>query len=340
MSDEKIFRIARGGVAIEVIEYGARLKRCLVPDTQGRLADVVPGFDSERDYVKRGGTMGAVLGRYGNRIGYGRLSIGGRTYELSCNDGSHTMHGGQGHFGTRWWQGRQDGPYTIVLELTSEDGDQGWPGQMLARVAYTLAGNTELHIDMQAVCSHDTFLNMLFHGYWNLKGHAAGSIGDHILKVAADLYTPKGEDGLPTGELRSVDGTAFDFRTPKRVGADIGATSRGYADNLCLNDQREAQCRPVAWLLDPESGRALTLETDQPGLQLFTANSWAGLSGKDGAIYRAHDGLALETQLYPNTPNTPSFAPQIIRAGEMYRHRMVFRFEAVEANRQAQFFEA
>ena len=340
MSDDKVFRISRGGVAIEVIEHGARLKRCVVPNARGELADIVPGFDTARDYAVRGGTIGAVLGRYGNRIGYGRLAIGGKTYELSRNDGSHTMHGGLGHFGTRRWQGSQDGPYSIVLELTSEDGDQGWPGRMQARVTYTLTANTELHIDMQAVCSHDTFINMLFHGYWNLKGHAAGSTTDHILKVAADYYTPKGDDGLPTGEMWNVAGTPFDFRHPKRLGANIGATGRGYAHNLCLRDHRAGECRPIAWLLDPESGRALTIETDQPGLQLFTANSWSSLPGKDGAIYQAHGGLALETQLYPNTPNTPSFAPQIIRAGETYRHRMVVRFDAFEAERLAHFFEA
>lgn len=340
MSDDKVFMISRGGVAIEVIEYGARLKRCVVPNALGELADIVPGFDTARDYAVRGGTMGAVLGRYGNRIGDGRLSIAGKTYELSRNDGSHTMHGGLGHFGTRRWQGRQEGPHSIVLELTSEDGDQGWPGRMQARVAYTLTANAELYIDMQAVCSHDTFINLLFHGYWNLKGHATGPMTDHILRVAADYYTPKGADGLPTGELRSVEGTPFDFRNPKPVGADISATGRGYAHNLCLRDDRGGECRPVAWLLDPESGRALTIETDQPGLQVFTANSWSDLPGKDGAIYQAHGGLALETQLYPNTPNTPSFAPRLVGAGETYHHRMVIRFEAFEAERQAQFFEA
>ena len=148
MSDEKVFKIARGGVAIEVIEYGARLKRCVVPNAGGELADIVPGFETARDYAERGGTMGAVLGRYGNRIGYGRVCIDGTTYELSRNDGRHTMHGGLRHFGTRWWQGTQDGPHSVVLALTSEDGDQGWPGQMQARVAYTLAENAELHIDM------------------------------------------------------------------------------------------------------------------------------------------------------------------------------------------------
>lgn len=336
---DRVFKIARAGVTVEVIEYGARLKRCLVPDHRGVLADIVPGFDTASDYAERGGTMGAVLGRYGNRIGHGRIRIGDTTYQLSRNDGNHTMHGGLGHFGTRWWRRVQHRPDAVVLELSSADGDQGWPGAMQARVVYTLTEKAELHIEMQAVCDHDTYLNMLFHGYWNLAGHAAGSIEDHVLKVAADYYTPKGADGLPTGELLSVADTPFDFRRPKSVGADIAATGQGYAHNLCLNDQRDRRCRPVAWLLDPQSGRAMTLATDQPGLQLFTANSWANLPGKDGTTYRAHSGLALETQLYPNTPNTPAFAPQLVRAGETYRHRMVISFQALAAEHQARFFE-
>lgn len=329
MQDEKVFRLARAGVTIEVIEYGARLKRCLVPDRHGVIADVVPGFDRSSDYMERGGTIGAVLGRYGNRIGYGRIRIHDTTYQLSRNDGDHTMHGGAGHFGTRWWRGAFRGPHSAVLELTSENGDQGWPGEMRAWVAYTLTDQADLVIQMSAVCDQDTYVNMLFHGYWNLGGHASGSVADHLLNVAADRYTPKGDDGLPTGELRNVADGPFDFRTPKRLGADLAATGRGYAHNLCLRGYQEGHCRPVAWLLDPVSGRALILETDQPGLQIFTANSWSNLSGKDGAVYQAHSALALESQQYPNTPNTPSFAPKLLRAGATYNHRMVVKFRAL-----------
>ena len=338
MQDETVFTIERAGIAIEVIEYGARLRRCVVPDTDGRVADVVPGFDRTSDYVARGGTMGAVLGRYGNRIGHGSIAIHGRRYALSRNDGEHTMHGGAGHFGTRQWRGAYDGPASIVLDLVSGDGDQGWPGTMTARVRYTITENAELRIDMEAVCEHDTYINMLFHGYWNLAGHGSGVVHDHVLKLAADHYTPKGEDGLPTGDLVAVEGTPFDFRRAKRVGADIAAAGRGYAHNLCLRDFQPGHVRPVAWLLDPGSGRALTLKTDQPGLQVFTANSWANIEGKDGAIYQAHNGLALETQLYPNTPNVPAFFPRLVPAGEIYRHRMVVGFRAIRPAEVGDFF--
>lgn len=329
MQDEPVFTIERAGIRIEVVEYGARLKRCLVPDSNSVPTDIVPGFERASEYAERGGTMGAVLGRYGNRIGHGRINIHEKTYELSKNDGEHTMHGGARHFGSRRWRGAYEGPSAIVLELVSEDGDQGWPGTMTSRVTYALTDDAELRIDMEAVCDHDTYINMIFHGYWNLAGHGSGTVHDHLLKIAADRYTPKNGNGLPTGELLPVEGTPYDFRRPKPLGAHIAATGRGYAQNLCLQDFRAGHLRPVAWLLDPGSGRALTLSTDQPGLQLFTANSWAHLPGKDGALYQAHDALALETQLYPNTPNTPAFAPQLVRAGDVYRHRMVVRFHAI-----------
>ncbi|MFK4810910.1 aldose epimerase family protein [Devosia sp. ZW T5_3] len=339
MQDDKVYRIQRGGLAIEVIEYGARLKRCLVPDAAGDLADVVPGFSRASDYAARGGTMGAVLGRYGNRIGHGRIAIRGTEYQLSRNDGEHTMHGGAGHFGTRWWKGAYDGPHSIILELVSEDGDQGWPGTMTARVNYTLTENFELRIDMQAICDCDTFVNMLFHGYWNLAGHGSGSVHAHLLKIAATRYTPKGPDGLPTGQLAPVEGTPFDFRQPKPIGANIAAAGNGYAHNLCLQNTAPEIVRPVAWMVDPLSGRALTLKTDQPGVQLFTANSWSNLAGKDGAVYNAHSGLALETQLYPNTPNTPEFSPRLLRSGGIYCHRMVIGFSSLRASEIRDFFE-
>lgn len=339
MQEDLVFTIERAGIRVEVLEYGARLARCIVPDAMGVAADIVPGFSRTSDYAERGGTMGAVLGRYGNRIGHGRITIHGVVYELSRNDGEHTMHGGAGHFGTRRWRGRHHGPHAVILDLMSEDGDQGWPGSMRASVTYALTEDARLCIDMQAVCEHDTYINMLFHGYWNLAGHGSGTVHDHLLKIAADAYTPKDEDGLPTGELAGVDGTPFDFRVAKRIGADIASTGRGYVHNLCLRTDRPGQLRPVAWLLDPRSGRAIELQTDQPGLQVFTANSWVNLPGKDGATYHAHSALALESQLFPNTPNIPAFSPQLVQAGAIYRHRMVIRFDAQAPGDYGAFFQ-
>jgi aldose 1-epimerase len=338
-STEARFVLARDGVTIEVIGYGARLARCLVPDRNGQLADVVPGFDNTADYIDRAGSIGAVLGRYANRIGYGRIELHGRSYELSRNDGAHAMHGGQGHFGTRFWQGQYLGGDAVRLTLSSPDGDQGWPGNVEAAVVYRLTDGPALEIEMTAVSDQDTYLNLIFHGYWNLAGHGSGTVCDHLMMIAADYFTPRGSDDLPTGLLESVEGTPLDFRTAKPIGRDIAATGKGYVHNLCLNDHREGVVRPVVRLLDPASGRAIDIATDQPGLQVFTGNSWSGLAGKAGALYRAHDAIALETQLYPNTPNTPSFNPVPVRAGEMYRHRMLIGFHALEPRDYAAFLE-
>ena len=332
--------LSRGGTTIEVIEYGARLRRCLVPDAAGHLADVVPGMASEVDYRERGGTMGAVLGRYGNRIGFGRVEIGGRIYELSRNDGPHTMHGGAGHFGTRKWHGRREGESALCFELTSEDGDQGWPGNVEAQVIYELDPSGGLSIEMTAVADQPTYLNMIFHGYWNLAGHRSGTIQDHLLRVAAETYLPKNDVGLPSGIEAPVEGTPFDFRHGIPIGRNIGATGRGFAHNLCVANHSRGWMRPVARLADPKSGRALELSADQPGVQLFTANSWSSLSGKDDAIYGAHSAVALETQAYPNTPNTPAFGPRLVDAGERYRHQMRVRFSALARSEVTGYLEA
>lgn len=338
MTDDEGFIIQRGGITIEVIEYGACLRRCLVPDRRGQTVDVAPGFDRAADYRQRGGTMGAVLGRYGNRIGHGRIEIGGRIFHLSRNDGEHTMHGGKGHFGTRHWHGERQGSDAVILTLKSEDGDQGWPGQLRAQVTYSLTDDAALSIEMSAVCDADTYINMIFHGYWNLAGHQSGPVTGHVMKVAADAYTPKGKDGLPTGRLLSVAATPFDFREATAIGRNIDRTGSGYAHNLCLRNHANGRLAPAACLLDPESGRAFALSTDQPGVQVFTANSWSGLSGKDGAAYKAHAAVALETQQFPNTPNTPSFRPRLTRAGAVYSHRMFVRFFALEEDQYASFF--
>ena len=329
MTTDQGFIIERAGITIEVIEYGARLRRCLVPDRRGQLVDVVPGFDRVEDYIQRGGTMGAVLGRYGNRIGRGRIEIGGTIYHLSRNDGEHTMHGGRGHFGTRHWRGERQGSDAVVLTLKSADGDQGWPGELHAEVKYTLTDDAVLSIEMSALCDADTYLNLIFHGYWNLAGHHSGNVRAHVLKVAADAYTPKGKDGLPTGALESVIGTPFDFSEATVIGSNIDQTGPGYAHNLCLRNFTQGHLTPAACLLDPMSGRAIALSTDQPGVQVFTGNSWSGLLGKAGAVYDAHAAVALETQQFPNTPNTPSFRPMLLQAGTVYRHRMLVRFVAL-----------
>lgn len=327
----KAFAITAGAHAIEVIEYGARLRSCLVPDARGRLADVVPGFDTPADYVARGGSTGAVCGRYGNRIAGASFSLDGTTYRLSANEPPNSLHGGFSHFGKHFWNGTAlPAENAVRLTLVSPDGDEGWPGTLEAAVTYRLDDGGGLVIEMEARADRPTYVNLIHHGYWNLAGHASGVIDDHLLQVMASSYLPKDTVNVPTGEIAPVAGTPFDFRAMHRIGRDLaGLPGGGYDHNWCLDDDAGTAVR----LIDPHSGRTLSLRTDQPGVQIFTANAWNGLVGKAGAVYPARAGIAFETQLYPNAPNTPAFHPVPLRPGKTYRHRMAIRFEALDEDR-------
>jgi aldose 1-epimerase len=336
----KAFVLTGGGLTIEVIEFGARLSRCLVPDAAGVLADVVPGFDTPRDYQERGGSTGAICGRYGNRIGNARFELDGVTYNLSANDSPNSLHGGFKHFGKHLWKGvavPEDN--AVRLTLQSPDGDEGWPGNVEAEVTYRLTEEAEVCISMRATSDAATYLNLIFHGYWNLAGHESGTVHDQLLKSASSTYLPKDEVNLPTGERCDVRGTPFDFLEPTAIGTNIGATGQGYDHNFCLDGYTPGEVTEALRMLDPDSGRAMVLSTDQPGVQVFTGNSWAGVKGKDGASYNAHDAIAFETQLFPNTPNMPAFGPVPIRPGDVYRHEMVMQFLALDPSETEAFFK-
>lgn len=232
----RVFTLTSGAITAEIIEYGARLRSCVVPDAEGRLADIVPGFDSPADYMDRGGSMGAICGRYGNRIPHGRIVVDGEPFQLSVNAPPHCLHGGFNHFGRHFWTGEAlPTDNAVRLTFVSPDGDEGWPGTLNCEVVYRLEGK-RLHIEMKATTDRATFVNLIFHGYWNLSGHASGSIDDHLLQIAAQRYTPKGDLNVPTGEFAPVEGTPADFRTLSRIGryAD-DLPSNGYDHNLCLD---------------------------------------------------------------------------------------------------------
>jgi aldose 1-epimerase len=327
----KAFAISAGAYAIEVTEYGARLRTCIVPDAEGVLADVVPGFDTPADYVERGGSTGAICGRYGNRIANGQFELDGVTLQLSVNEPPNCLHGGFKHFGKHYWTGTAM-PAQNAVRLThfSPDGDEGWPGNLSVAVTYRLTAAGLLTVEMEATTDKATYVNLIHHGYWNLAGHAAGLIDGHLLQVAAARMLPKDAHNVPTGETAPVAGTAFDFRALRAVGRDVaGLPGGGYDHNWCLDAGADAV---AVRLIDPISGRTLALSTDQPGVQIFTANAWKDVRGKDGAVYQARAGIAFETQLYPNAPNTPGFDPVPLRPGDVYRHRMAIQFGALGAD--------
>jgi aldose 1-epimerase len=302
-----------------------------VPDRSGRLADVVLGFDRLDEYVEHGAFFGATVGRVANRIRGARFTLDGRSYELEANDPPHHLHGGSAGWDKRVWSAvpsqTQRGP-SLELRHTSPDGDAGYPGEVQALVRYTWTDDDVLVIEMRAETSQPTPVGMAHHSYWNLAGHDTQDILGHEVVLEADFYTP-GDPVVPTGEVRPVDGSPFDFRRPKRVGDDIervGTDPRGFDHNWVIRGE-PGTLRPVARVSDPASGRALFLEASAPGLQFYTGNFLNGsLTGK-GHRYQQHSGLCLETQAFPNAINVPAWRDQVLlRPGQVYEQRMQHRF--------------
>jgi len=317
------------GLSLRVISYGAIITEFLVPDRHGKLADVVLGFDSLEEYVAANPYFGAIVGRVANRIGESAFELDGKKYALAANNGRHHLHGGRTGWDKLIWKGEPlDVPSGAALKLTlvSPDGDEGYPGTVNATTIYTLTPDNALKIEMLATTDEATLVNMAHHTYWNLGGHAAGSVGGEVLQLFASQYTPATEL-VPDGRVVSVVGTPFDFTGPKPIAQDWSAVvGTGYDQNWVVNGDPH-QLRPVAKLTDPTSGRTMTLESDQPGVQLYTGNFLDGKKGKGGTSYVRHSGLCLETQAFPNAVNVPEWRDQVILSpGQRYRHTMILRF--------------
>ncbi|MGH7445131.1 MAG: aldose epimerase family protein [Longimicrobiales bacterium] len=333
------------GLEMRVASRGGIIMSLLVPDRTGRRDDVVLGFDAEEDYAENPLHFGVLIGRYANRIAFGRFSLDGVEYTLARNDGSHHLHGGRRGFDSAEWQVERSDSTGVVLSHTSPDGDEGYPGTLRARVTYTLAERDELIVEYHAVTDRATPVNLTQHSYFNLAGHDAGDVLDHVLVIAADRFTALDAGQIPTGELRQVAGTPFDFRQPTPIGARIDETDAqlqiggGYDHNYVLNGALDGpgsstgaqRLRRAAVLFEPVSGRAMEVWTTEPGMQLYTANERRPpVPGKDGAHYGLRCGLALETQHFPDSPNQPTFPSTILRPGAEYRSRTVYRFTTRE----------
>jgi aldose 1-epimerase len=319
------------GLSLSAINLGGIVTALRVPDRQGRVGNVVLGLPALDDYRKPHPHLGAITGRYANRIARGRFSIDGTEYQLPLNDGPNTLHGGPQGFGRRWWDVQPlppaaDGSVALELRLESEDGDQGFPGRMDVLVRYTLTRAHEWRIDYEARCDRATVVNLTHHAYFNLAG--GGSVLDHRLAIAAQSFCAVDETLIPQ-ELVPVAGTPFDFREPDVIGARIREPhpqllrGRGY-DHCWVLDG--AGLRFAARVEDPASGRVMEVHTTEPGLQFYSGNFLDGsLAGRDGAL-RQGDGLCLETQHFPDGPNRPDFPCTLLRPGEAWRSTTVHRF--------------
>ncbi|MEU7058690.1 aldose epimerase family protein [Streptomyces sp. NPDC046197] len=330
--------LENGGTRMKVLSYGGIVQSLEIPDRHGRYANVCLGFAAIDDYVAKSPYFGATIGRYGNRIAGGRFTLDGTTYRLSVNDGVNSLHGGAKGFDKHVWDVE---PFTagsdvgLHLHYTSVDGEMGYPGTLRTKVTFTLTRHGDWRIDYEATTDRPTVVNLTNHTYWNLAGEGTGGIHDHELTIAAGRYTPTDSGLIPTGELAGVAGTPFDFRRGKPIGRDIRAghpqqvTAKGYDHNWVLDKGVTAGPEHVATLHDPHSGRTLRIATDQPGLQFYSGNFLDGtLVGTSGRTYRQGDGLCLETQHFPDSPNEPTFPSTVLRPGRTYRTTTIHSFGA------------
>jgi len=325
------------GVSATILTYGATLQKLSGPDRNGHRADVLLGYDDLAGYIDHPNYFGVTVGRYANRIAGGTFSLDGKAYQLPLNDKVNTLHGGGKGFDKQAWKvvSLKNGPTaTLLLSLTSPDGDSGYPGQLDATVTYTLDEAGNLGIAFDAKTSKPTIVNMTNHAIFNLAGEGSvdGALG-HVLTIPAKAYTPVDATLIPTGELKPVEGGVFDFRAPRRVADGIRdgrdpqiVAGRGYDHNFALDKGATKTPELAARLEDPASGRVLEVLTTEPGVQFYAGNFLDGtLVGKQGHLYRMGDGIALEPQKFPNAPNQPSFLSARVDPGKPYHHQMIYR---------------
>ncbi len=323
------------GIRVRVLTYGGIIEALEVPDGSGRFANVALGLPSLEEYVRVSPYFGAIVGRFANRIAHGSFTLDGETYQLARNDGANALHGGPGGFSHRNWTVEPaNDPSRLELRRVSPSGEEGYPGTLDMCVTYTV-GEGRLTIEYGAMTDAPTILNVSNHSYWNLSGEGSGTILAHELTIPASWFTPVGATQIPTGALRSVETTPFDFRKPVVIGARIGADDPqlfiggGYDHNWVLDPPADRQdLHLAARVRDPVSGRRLTVWTDQPGLQFYSGNLLDGtLTGLSGRRYGPHHGLALETQHFPDSPNQPAFPSTALRPGQRFRSVTAFAFD-------------
>src|ERR1043165_2706078 len=323
------------GVEATITNYGGIVVSLKVPDRNGKFDDVVLGFNDLDSYLKPGPYFGALIGRYGNRIAKGRFTLNGVEYKLAVNNGDNTLHGGLKGFDKVVWTGKEmktkAGP-AVALTYLSKDGEEGYPGNLNVRVVYTLTNNDEIKIDYSATTDKDTVINLTEHSYFNLAGEGNGDILNTIVTINGNRFLPTDAGSIPTGELRNVKGTPFDFLTPHAIGARINLDEEqlklgnGY-DHTWIINGRPGTLRYAAMAYDTTSGRTMQVWTTEPGMQFYTGNFLDGtLTGKSGKIYQRRFGFCFETQHYPDSPNHPAFPTTTLKKGATYRSTTIYRF--------------
>lgn len=320
------------GVSAQILTYGGIIKNLYVTDRNGVKTDVVLGRDTLEDYLKNDGYIGAAIGRHANRIARGKFELNGKTYNVGVNEGKNSLHGGTIGYDSRVWNaaeaGTENAP-SLVLSLTSPDGEEGFPGTVEITMTYTVTEDNALKINYRAVSDKDTVVNLTNHSYFNLAGHSSGEMTKQILQINSGFYTPNDDECMPTGEVLSVAGTPFDFRVPKPIGQDISADFDqiekvgGYDHNFAI-EGRGFRLAAAAECI--ENGIAMEVWTDKPAMQLYTSNALPEGIYKDGAKYKPHDAFCLETQYFPNAMAHSHYPSPILRKGDTYDFTTEYKF--------------
>jgi aldose 1-epimerase len=323
------------GMVVKITNYGGTITEIHVPDKSGKKADVALGFDKLEGYLDKSPFFGCIAGRVANRIAKGKFTLDGKDYALAVNNGSNALHGGKKGFDKKVWKSApltNDAGPSVGLDYLSPDGEEGYPGNLNAYVTYTLGDDNALRIDYRASTDKPTPVNLTNHCYFNLAGQGNGTILDHEVMIAADQYTPVDDTLIPTGELKSVKGTPFDFSTPHAIGErikEVGGTPVGYDHNFVLRQPRGDQSKPALGVRvhDPKSGRVMEMFTTEPGVQFYTGNFLDGsVIGKDGAKYPQYGGFCLEAQHFPDSIHHPNFPSTVLRPGREYRQTTIYKF--------------
>lgn len=324
----------KAGMEAVITNYGGILMSLKVPGRAGKLEDVVLGFDKPEDYIthKDHPYFGALVGRYGNRIGKAQFQIDGKTYKLAANNGPNSLHGGIVGFDKKFWTGRQNGN-VLTLDTVSKDMEEGFPGELRVRVTYTLTDQNALRIDYSATTNKPTVVNLTNHTYFNLGGTATKHVMGHVVTLKASKFTPVDKNLIPTGELKPVAGTPFDFTKATPLGSHIEEPDEqlkfggGYDHNFVFDKGITATPQLVAEVFDPPSGRLMDVLTTEPGVQMYTANFLNGsITGKGGLKYEKRHALCLETQHFPDSPNKPAFPSTMLRPGDTYKSTTIYQF--------------
>lgn len=321
------------GASVAITNYGGRVVSLLVPDNKGKLTDVVLGYDSLKTYQKpKEPFFGAIIGRYGNRIGKGKFSLDGKAYQLDINDGVNTLHGGFKGFYAQVFDAAQPNDSTLNLTYVSKDGEGGYPGTLTSKVTYTFTADNALKIEYTATTDKTTIVNLTNHAYFNLNGAGDSTILDNVVKIDADNITPVDTTLIPTGKLQPVKGTPFDFTTAKAIGANINdkddqlKNGKGYDHNFALN--KHDITKSIATVSSPKTGIVMDIYTDEPGLQFYSGNFLTGAThdGKGGKAYAHRSAFCMETQHFPDAPNQPAFASTVLKPGQTYHTTTIYKF--------------